>query len=151
MFANCTCLYQFEMDMKSWGGFHKVIYVLHLKFALCVHLFSLINHHVLAPYAKLIAFFPRFGGALRRAPNFYEIYPWSTKSLCHKIALTYISKVVQSWFTKKPLDNFDNFITELSSSFQKSWNWSQSVLLNMEEIINIQQITNFRITMKNFF
>jgi hypothetical protein len=54
------------------GGFHKAIYALPLKFALCANIFSLILHHVFVSYAQLIAFSPRFGCILRRVPNFYE-------------------------------------------------------------------------------
>ena len=43
-----------------WGGFHKVIFALNLKYGLCTLLFSLIFHHVFVPYAQLIAFSPRF-------------------------------------------------------------------------------------------
>jgi hypothetical protein len=51
-----------------WGGFHEAIYAVCLEFVLCAHLFSLINHHVLAPYNQLIAFSPRFGWALCFTP-----------------------------------------------------------------------------------
>jgi hypothetical protein len=61
------------------GGFHKAIYILRLKFMLWHNLFS--QHHVFAPYTQLIAFSPRFGCALRRATNFYEIHPRSCENL----------------------------------------------------------------------
>ena len=47
---------------------------------LCAHLFSLINRHVLAPYApNLFHFLPDLGVpyVLHHAPNFYEIHPRS--------------------------------------------------------------------------
>jgi hypothetical protein len=53
----------------TWGEFHKAIYPLRLKFALCAHLFSLIKHYVFAPYAQIIVFFPRFGCTLRFTPH----------------------------------------------------------------------------------
>jgi hypothetical protein len=43
------------------GGFHKAIYAIGLKFALCAHHFSLILYHVFAPYTQLIAFSPIIG------------------------------------------------------------------------------------------
>jgi hypothetical protein len=52
----------------NWGGFHKALYARPMKFALCAHLFSLILHHVLAPYAHVIVFSPKFGCALRFRP-----------------------------------------------------------------------------------
>jgi hypothetical protein len=57
-----------KIESKTMGGFHNAIYALRLKFAFCAHLFSLINHHVLAPYAQLFAFSPRFGWALCFTP-----------------------------------------------------------------------------------
>ncbi len=54
---------------KAWGGFHKVIYALRLKFTLYAHLFSLINHHVLGPYAQLITFLPDLDALHTSGPN----------------------------------------------------------------------------------
>jgi hypothetical protein len=65
------------LDVSSTqGGFHKAIYTLRLKFALCAHLFSLILHHVFAPQAQLIAFSPKIECTLGFTPslNFYEIH-----------------------------------------------------------------------------
>ncbi len=61
----------------SLGGFHKAIYALRLKLALCAHLFSLILQHVFVPNTQLIVFSPRMDAlyALRRALNFYKIHP----------------------------------------------------------------------------
>jgi hypothetical protein len=46
-----------QIKNVSWGGFHKAIYALHLKFVLCspslFHKFTLIWHHAFAPYAQL--------------------------------------------------------------------------------------------------
>jgi hypothetical protein len=52
------------------GGFHKAIYALCLKFTLCAHLFSLIQHHVFAHFLAVGALY-----ALHHALNFYEIHP----------------------------------------------------------------------------
>jgi hypothetical protein len=63
---------------KHLGGFHNAIYALRMKFTLCAPSFSLILHHVFAPYAQLlITFLPRFGCPLRFTPNFYEIHRWT--------------------------------------------------------------------------
>jgi hypothetical protein len=64
---------------ETKGGFHKAVNTLRLKFALCAHLFSLINNYVLAHYAQLIAFSPRFVYTLcfTRTPKVYEIHPKS--------------------------------------------------------------------------
>jgi hypothetical protein len=35
--------------VETRGKYHKAIYALCLKFALCAHLFSLFNQHVIAP------------------------------------------------------------------------------------------------------
>jgi hypothetical protein len=58
--------------VHNWGGFHKAIYALRLKFVLCAHLLSLILHYVFAPFGQLIAFFPDF--------TFYAVRPTFMKS-----------------------------------------------------------------------
>ncbi len=63
-----TFLLQLSYSILNRGGFHKAIYALRLKFVLWAHLFSLIQHHVFAPYAQLIVFSPRFECALCFTP-----------------------------------------------------------------------------------
>jgi hypothetical protein len=68
--------------IKIWGGFHKAIYALRLKSALCAHPFSPnllyfgIMHLPLA--INLFHFLPDLGAlyALCHVSNFYEIDPW---------------------------------------------------------------------------
>jgi hypothetical protein len=52
----------------SWGGFHRAIYTLRLKFAFCAHLFLHKFTLNLSSCAQLIAFSPRFGCALCFTP-----------------------------------------------------------------------------------
>jgi hypothetical protein len=67
----------------SWSGFHKAIYTLRLKIALCAHPFStnLLSSDIMHLHLvlNLLHFLTDLGVlyALRHVPNFYEIHPGS--------------------------------------------------------------------------
>jgi hypothetical protein len=75
--------FHFTLQFLIWGGFHKAIYIPHLKFALCVYPFCTnllsfgIMHLRLA--LNLLHFLPDLSAfrALGCALNFYEPHPWS--------------------------------------------------------------------------
>jgi hypothetical protein len=68
----------------NWGEFHKDIYALCLKFALCPHLFEQIYSNLASCTCALRSPFCIFSQilgavyALRPVPIFYEIHPWFT-------------------------------------------------------------------------
>jgi hypothetical protein len=66
-----------EKKNGTWGGFHKAIYALRLKFALCAHLFPYFSIMYLRLTPNLLHFLPDLDAlyALCHTPNFYEIHP----------------------------------------------------------------------------